>query len=555
MTTAALELAATQRFGTIPGRVPAFLHEAYMLADGEQRARLAVAVARTWAYGGDPDRAIAFAAEGLAFAEATDDAPLLAAALDAELLVHWGPDDLDERIRVTARLENVVAHLPDVEARLSAHLWRLTTALEALDVTAVRRQLRSLDVLADESGSARVRFFAASRRGMFALLTSDLDGARDALREASAAGTEAAEADTYAIVRSLGAHIARQAGDVGGLVREAELYESFGTREGVISITAEAATLWAAADQPDRARALLRQLAGPDFGSIPRDSDWLLSMTCLVEVAVETGVDELAEIARGLLEPYAGRGVVNAGGVAFDGVVDDYLYRAAALLGRDAEAAARRESAAGAYERMGATWWLRRLPARPAPSRPDVVHLRPGTDGIWWVGREGAIGMVRDMKGLHYLRLLLQRPEADVGALDLSDAVAGHPRAGPPPEAGTEVLDRRALAAYRRRLADIDAELDEAQSWSAAARVERLQSEREALLAELRSAVGLAGRERTTGGTSERARVAVRKAIAAAIERIGDADPGLARLLHDTVRTGTVCRYEPDPGRPVRWVL
>ena len=46
MAEAALGLAATQTFGTVPGRVPAFLHEAYSLARGEQRARLAVALAR-----------------------------------------------------------------------------------------------------------------------------------------------------------------------------------------------------------------------------------------------------------------------------------------------------------------------------------------------------------------------------------------------------------------------------------------------------------------------------------------------------------------------------
>jgi len=32
-------------------------------------------------------------------------------------------------------------------------------------------------------------------------------------------------------------------------------------------------------------------------------------------------------------------------------------------------------------------------------------------------------------------------------------------------------------------------------------------------------------------------------------------DPSVGRLLLDTVSTGTVCRYDPDPGRPTRWVL
>src|SRR5262249_23621436 len=92
-----------------------------MHQDG-QRARLAVALARAWAYGYDPARAAGFAAEAFAYAEAHDDPPLLAAALDAQLLVYWGPDDLDERLSITARLEDTVAHVIDVKSRMSAHL-------------------------------------------------------------------------------------------------------------------------------------------------------------------------------------------------------------------------------------------------------------------------------------------------------------------------------------------------------------------------------------------------------------------------------------------------
>jgi hypothetical protein len=79
--------------------------------------------------------------------------------------------------------------------------------------------------------------------------------------------------------------------------------------------------------------------------------------------------------------------------------------------------------------------------------------------------------------------------------------------------------------------------------------------EREALLAQVAGATGLGGRPRGTPSALERARVAVRKAITAAEEQIGSTDPGVARLLRATVTTGGLCRYEPDPGRPVRWVL
>jgi len=578
MTDAALGLAATQTFGTFPGRVPAFLHEAYSLTQGEQRAWLAIALARAWAYGYDPARAAGFAAEALAHAEAHDDPSLLAAALDAQLLVHWGPDDLDERLSITARLEDTVAHVANVESRMSAHLWRLTTALECVDLPAVRRQLRALDLLAAESGTARVRFFAASRRGMYALLTDDLDAAGRALREVAAAGAEAGEADTLLIEHMLAAGIARQAGDIAVLTREAAKYEEFGVHEAVTWVVAEAALLWVAAGELDRARGLLYQLAGPDFSGIARDLDWLLTVSELTEVAVATGAGALAETAMRLLVPYAGRGVVNGGGAAFAGVVSDYLYQASEWLGTgDAQQWAAR--AVGEYERLGACWWLRRLPpavriqqakmargrglpeahpamARPGTPQPGVVHLRPdGGGGIWWVGREGAATAIREVKGLHYLRILLQRPGADIPAIDLSDIVAGHPGVGAAGGGVGEVLDKQALSAYRRRLTEIDADLDEARSWADTGRSTKLAAERDALLDQLRAATGLGGRPRAPGSAHERARIAVRKAIVIAVDRVGAADPSLGRLLFDTVTTGAICRYDPDPDRPVQWVL
>ena len=557
MTRAAMGLAAGQMFGTVPGAVPALLFEAYTCAAGVQRARVAVALARTWVYGGDPARAVSFAEEAIGFAERIGDRTLLADALDAQLLVHWGPDDLAERLRITRRLEDAVVHLTDVEARMTAHLWRLTTALECLDLPATQRQLRALDALAEESGSHRVRFFAAARRGMYALLVGNLEAAARARDEAVAAGTAAGEADTLAIDRTLSAFLALQAGDTDGLVREAALYEQFGSEQGYPSIVAKGAVLWLAAGRADRAGALLHPLAGRDLSGVPRDVDWLLTVTALTEVAAGTGATELADAGARLLEPYAGRGVLNAGGTAFLGVVDDFRYRALLSVGRVGDAEAQRRAAADAYRRMGAGWWLRRVAgAHGAALRPaDVVHLHPAGGGVWTVGTEGATHAVREMRGLQYLRLLLERPGRDVPALDLSDAVAGHPGVQVAERDVGPVVDRQALMAYRQRLVELDDALAEADAWGDPLRAARLSAEREALLVQVAEATGLGGRPRGTVSGSERARVAVRKAIAASVARIAVVDPALARLLRNSVATGALCRYEPDPGRPVRWVL
>src|SRR3954470_19136293 len=159
MAEAALGLARSQTYGMHAGRIPAYLHEAYAVSSGVDRIRLAAAIARTWAYGSDPARGAPFADEALAAAREHGDPALVAEALDATLLMHSAPDDLAARLRITSELEDIVAHIPDVEARMSAHLWRLTNVVESLDAPGVRRQLRALQRLADEADAPRVRFF------------------------------------------------------------------------------------------------------------------------------------------------------------------------------------------------------------------------------------------------------------------------------------------------------------------------------------------------------------------------------------------------------------
>lgn len=565
MAEAALGLAALHVYGVHPGLAPAYLHEAYSAAAGIQRTRLAAALARVWVYSGDLPRAVTFADEALSGAEAHGEPTVLADALDAQLLVHWGPDDLDERVRLSARLDDVAAHLVDAEARMLAYLWQLTTAMETVNPVAVRRQVRALQLLAVETGSPRVRFFAESRAAMQALVDGDLDAARRHREAAIAAGNEGGEADVLAVDHVLAAEIALRENDIERLRREAATYEEFSTGEGVPATLAEAAELWALAGEHDHARSLLHAASSDDLTSVARDQSWLGVIAVLTRTAATLGESTLAERGYECLLPYAGRGLPNGGALAFMGVVDCYLADAAVALGRTEEAERHARDAVDLCARFGSRWHAERYlalagggaapapPARPAEFARAV--LRPAAEGVWAVGWEGAIAAVREMKGFAYLRLLVTRPDVDIPALDLSRAVAGQK----PDEVLADgslgaVVDAQALDAYRRRIRELDGELAEAREWADEGRVEQLQDERDALLDEVAAATGLGGRQRHTGSSAERARVAVRKALASAIDRITEADPALGRLLSDCIETGAVCRYAPDPSRPVEWL-
>jgi hypothetical protein len=555
-TEAVLGAASVYVFGAAPGKLPAQLYDVLArTTDDATRARLAAALARCWAYAGHPERAVRFADEAVARAERTETPELVADCLDAALAVHWGPDELDVRRSLAARLDEAAAHVLDPAARLQAHLWALQVACEALDIQAIHREMRALELLGEES--ARALFFAASRRLMLDLLRGRTD-TTDRLRSVAAAAAERASlADAWMVLKSMAAYSAAQSGDIAVCAAGAAECEEFGLAEGSAVLCAEAAYLWSRTPQLDRVRTLVRTFHGPALDDLPRDVNWLLTLQCVLEAALTVGDrDVVADCAR-LLAPYENRAVFNAGAVMFHGVTDDTLARAAALLGDQAAATRLRTRALATYERLGASWWRDRLASWRPPTAdatsdgPRRVHLHPVPGGLWLVGPAEAAAFLPALRGFCYLRELLRRPRQPVAALDLVAAGTGTVA-----QPGLDGLpDRQALSAYRERLRDLDAELAEAEEWADIGRVNALSAERDALLAELASAAGLGGRARTVGGSGERARVAVKKAISSSIDRVATVDEPLARHLRARVRTGLSCAYEPDPADNRQWIL
>jgi hypothetical protein len=480
---------------------------------------------------------------------------LVADCLDAALAAHWGPDELDMRRSLVARLDEVAAHVIDPDVRLQAHLWGLQVACEALDLQAIHRQMRALELLGEES--ARALFFAASRRLMLDLLRGRTDTAARLTAMAATAAEQASLADAWMVLKAMPAYTAAQSGDTATCAAGAAECEAFALAEGVTAVCAEAAFLWLCAGQPDRARALVHMFHGRALDDLPRDVNWLLVLQCVLEAALAVTDREVVANAARLLGPYEGRAVFNAGAVMFHGVTDDTLARAAALLGNPDEAGRLRARALATYERLGAQWWRDRLASWQPPTAGEAsgstrqMHLHPAPGGLWLVGAEGAAVPLRAMRGFGYLRELLRRPGQPVAALDLVGAGTGVAV-----ESGLgDLLDRQALNAYRQRLRDLEQELSEADQWSDIGRMESVRAERDALLDELARATGLGGRARTTGSSQERARVAVKKALSAATERIASVDRPLADHLRTQIHTGLNCCYEPDPASGLDWVL
>jgi tetratricopeptide (TPR) repeat protein len=198
------------------------------------------------------------------------------------------------------------------------------------------------------------------------------------------------------------------------------------------------------------------------------------------------------------------------------------------------------------------------------PPVTDLNMFRREGD-YWSVVFEGRTVRVRDLRGIRYLARLLTDPGREFHVLDLvaaesgrvagagSGRVAGLSHTGPG-DAG-EMLDARAKDAYRRRLAEIEDDIEQARAFGDPERAAQADAERDFLVRELSRAVGLGGRDRRAASTSERARVSVTRAIRQAMARVGEHHPELGEHFDRTIRTGTYCAYVPDPHAPAAWRL
>jgi hypothetical protein len=184
-------------------------------------------------------------------------------------------------------------------------------------------------------------------------------------------------------------------------------------------------------------------------------------------------------------------------------------------------------------------------PPAPRPATAVAVLRREGD--FWTIACGPERTRIKEAKGVAYLAKLLQNPGHEFHAVDLAGAEGV--RTG---DAG-EVLDAEARAAYKRRLADLREELEEAEGFNDIGRAESLREEIDALGRELSRALGMGGRARRAGSDAERSRLNVTRAIHAVLRKITADCPRLGNHLERAVRTGLFCSYEPDPAFPLAW--
>jgi hypothetical protein len=472
------------------------------------------------------------AEQAVAIADSCDDADVLVGALAAYCDAVAGPDYVDQRLDAANRM---LAAATDHVPALLARRLRLLALLERGDFDEADREIDTYRWAADAVGLPLYQWLPLVWRGARALMQGDVEAAIHYAGDAEAVGRRADSFNAVLLVQSLRMHAHLTAGTTDRIVAEVrELLDQVGEAPLPVTYRAAPALVLLAAGDPGPARAVLRSFLATSAADIAADAEWLEGHWALADAAITLGDATAATRLLTDLRPYARLWAIDGIGAAVFGTISHQLGRLAGMVGQKRTAAEYLARALADYERVGAVRLAAqvRTEARlPAPA--DVAHaegslLRDGP--VWHVSWRGKAATVPDSKGIRDLATLLSRANQPVPAIDLAGTRVAAGSLG-------EVLDPTARAAYRKRLAELDAEI--------AAGSQSAQRERDTIAAELAAATGLHG-GRIAGDQTDRARKAVTMRIRAAIRAIEAVHPALARHLRNAVKTGRLCVYEPD---------
>lgn len=194
----------------------------------------------------------------------------------------------------------------------------------------------------------------------------------------------------------------------------------------------------------------------------------------------------------------------------------------------------------------------------------DRTHMLRREGEYWTVAYDGLVVTLRDSKGLRDIARLLASPRHEFHVLDLvaegvadtrsiSPSVALEAGLGVEQRGDEPLIDETARAQYRRRLAELQEEIDEAESQGNAVAVSSAREEFDALVEQLSSAYGVGGKARRTPDHVERARKTVTRRIRDVMSRIERAHPSLGRHLSASLHTGVFCSYQPE--RTMTWTV
>lgn len=527
-----------------------------------RQAQLTAALARELQHSvaGDRHRAAPLSEEALALGRQSGHDETIAACLLARHDALWGPGTGAERARLGREIGDLGVALGDIDRQVEGLILEANGLLESGDPRFRSVLAEWFDVLAARN-EPRDRYMILTRRAALVLLDGDLDRAEALMEDAGRIGEQIHEPDTGNVLMSQRVALASARRDADELRTLAIDAVNWWTGAPVLAHAVAAGALAKAGDLEGAEREVKKMESAGGWQS---EGSYLRSVLVghLAEASVALGNRELCSHLLADIKDLTSACGVNGAVVAFAGPFAHSAGILSSAVGDHGSATSMLRQSIEMSRRLGATVWVRHgerellaVKNRSAPFTPDragepvsatAALIRQG--GVWTVSWGHASRTMPHLKGLVDIATLVGRRDQEVSALELVGGLASA-------ESRTAMTDVTSLNAYRQRLDEIDAEIDDADRNADVGRSELLDGEREQLLSELRRVTGLGGRIRTNANDpAERARKAVSGRIRDVIRRLTEPMPDLAAHLDRSIQTGLRCSYAPvGNDRDLQW--
>lgn len=176
--------------------------------------------------------------------------------------------------------------------------------------------------------------------------------------------------------------------------------------------------------------------------------------------------------------------------------------------------------------------------------QPSGLSIFRKNGELWEMSYSGERVMLAELKGYQDIFVLLSNPHKEFHCSELMTV---------PVVNGTEerAIDHKAHGDYKRKLAELQEDIDEAISMNDSVRAGLLQEEYDKILAHLKGALGLGGKARKIHDQQDKLRSAVTWRIRKAIRKISESLPALGVHLDNSVKTGVFCSYKPE--KEISW--
>jgi eukaryotic-like serine/threonine-protein kinase len=372
----ALSTALTAEAGVIDEPQIALVEDALAAIgddDSAVRSELLSALAQALYWIDAAGRSAELGLESLEMARRVGDPKALATALTRrQFMSAISPEATQQRLVESEEMHALAKRLGDLELELRAHVYRLRDYLELGDIPAVDRELAAYERLAGELRQPQFLWHIPLLRGTRALIDGRFDDAEQLMVEARAGGERAQEpiSGMFFMIQDLLLRRHRGSDADRQHIREllpglGELVERYPT---IPAWRCSLASIHAELGNEGEARTVFEQLAGAGFESLPRDAQWVISLTTLGETAAFLGDAQRAERLYELTEPYNGLTIVAGRAAACYGPVERVRALLARTIGRTAGAERHFERSLALSERMGdrpfaarTTWELAEL--------------------------------------------------------------------------------------------------------------------------------------------------------------------------------------------------